>query len=79
MVGSGPDSSTLQRGRGPGLGDLGNDYQGQGNLADAVGAHTESVTHRRRVLESDPDNQRWISELDRALQKLTDLRGTNEN
>ena len=76
---SDPDNPTYLRALGTGLGALGNDYQGQGNLADAVGAHTESVTHYRRVLESDPDNQRWISELDRALQKLTDLRGTNEN
>ncbi|WP_155852283.1 tetratricopeptide repeat protein [Candidatus Microthrix parvicella] len=76
---SDPDNPTYLRALGIGLGSLGDDYQGQGNLADAVGAHTESVTHYRRVLESDPDNQRWISELDRALQKLTDLRGTNEN
>ena len=76
---SDPDNPTYLRDLGIGLGSLGDAYQGQGNLADAVGAHTESVTHHRRVLESDPDNQRWISELDRALQKLTDLRGTNEN
>ncbi|MFZ2607322.1 MAG: tetratricopeptide repeat protein, partial [Candidatus Microthrix parvicella] len=76
---SDPDNPAYLRALGIGLGSLGDDYQGQGNLADAVGAHTESVTHYRRVLESDPDNQRWISELDRALQKLTDLRGTNEN